>query len=99
MIGLTTQQRDLLAFIESYHADHPGISPSFREMMDGVGLKSTSGVYSLINQLEERGRIRRIPRRVRAIEVIAPDALFAFSTGELLAEIDRRRTGNLAVAA
>jgi repressor LexA len=53
-----------------------GISPSFDEMKDALGLKSKSGVHRLITGLEERGFIRRLPHRARAIEIVKlPDAI------------------------
>ena len=67
---LTAKQRDLLNFIKSYQAaqDH---APSFDEMKDAVGLKSKSGIHRLVNALEERGYIRRLANRARAIEIIS----------------------------
>ena len=65
---LTRKQRELLQFIQERLADS-GISPSFDEMKDALGLKSKSGVHRLITGLEERGFIRRLPHRARALEV------------------------------
>jgi repressor LexA len=65
---LTKKQRELLQFIQERLAD-TGISPSFDEMKDALGLKSKSGVHRLITGLEERGFIRRLPHRARALEV------------------------------
>jgi repressor LexA len=65
---LTRKQRELLQFIQERLAD-TGISPSFDEMKDALGLKSKSGVHRLITGLEERGFIRRLPHRARALEV------------------------------
>ena len=71
---LTAKQRELLLFIdERLKAD--GISPSFDEMRDALDLKSKSGVHRLISALEERGFIRRLPNRARALEVLkVPEA-------------------------
>ena len=66
---LTRKQRELLQFIQERLAD-TGISPSFDEMKDALGLKSKSGVHRLITGLEERGFIRRLPHRARALEVV-----------------------------
>jgi hypothetical protein len=64
--GLTIHQKELLAFIKArYEID--GISPSYDEMRDAMGLNSKSGVNRLIIALEERGYIRRLPNRARAI--------------------------------
>lgn len=66
---LTAKQRELLLFINERLQDG-GISPSFDEMKDELGLKSKSGIHRLINGLEERGFLRRLPHRARALEVI-----------------------------
>ena len=65
---LTTKQRELLKFIEE-RVKANGVSPSFDEMRDAVNLKSKSGIHRLIVGLEERGFIRRLPHRARALEV------------------------------
>lgn len=65
---LTSKQRDLLIFIHE-RLEHDGISPSFDEMKDALGLKSKSGVHRLISALEERGFLRRLAHRARALEV------------------------------
>jgi repressor LexA len=66
---LTAKQRELLLFIDS-RLKESGISPSFDEMREALDLKSKSGVHRLISALEERGFIRRLPNRARALEVI-----------------------------
>ncbi len=66
---LTKKQRELLQFIQD-RLSETGISPSFDEMKDALGLKSKSGVHRLITGLEERGFIRRLPHRARALEVL-----------------------------
>ncbi len=66
---LTRKQKDLLLLIKK-HLDDDGIPPSYDEMKDALGLKSKSGIHRLITALEERGFIRRLPHRARAIEVI-----------------------------
>src|SRR3569623_403749 len=65
---LTRTHRALLQFIQERLGDS-GISPSFDEMKDALGLKSKSGVHRLSTGLEERGFIRRLPHRARALEV------------------------------
>ena len=66
---LTLKQKELLLFIhERMQAD--GVPPSFDEMKDALDLKSKSGIHRLITALVERGFIRRLPHRARAIEVI-----------------------------
>ncbi len=71
---LTRKQQELLRFIhERMQAE--GVPPSFDEMKDALDLKSKSGIHRLITALEERGFIRRLPNRARALEVIKmPDA-------------------------
>ena len=66
---LTKKQHELLAFINKRISDS-GVSPSFDEMKDALALKSKSGVHRLITALEERGFIRRLPNRARALEVL-----------------------------
>jgi len=66
---LTRKQHELLRFIQT-RLDETGISPSFEEMKDALDLKSKSGVHRLISALEERGFIRRLPNRARALEVL-----------------------------
>ncbi len=66
---LTRKQHELLTFIHE-RLGETGVSPSFEEMKDALGLKSKSGVHRLISALEERGFIRRLPNRARALEVL-----------------------------
>jgi repressor LexA len=71
---LTRKQSELLTYIQARLAES-GISPSFEEMKEALALKSKSGVHRLISALEERGFIRRLPNRARALEVLRlPDA-------------------------
>jgi repressor LexA len=66
---LTRKQHELLMFIHE-RIKETGVSPSFDEMKDALDLRSKSGIHRLITALEERGFIRRLPNRARAIEVI-----------------------------
>src|SRR5436189_157144 len=66
---LTRKQFELLRFIHE-RLKESGIPPSFDEMKDALDLRSKSGIHRLITALEERGFIRRLPNRARAIEVI-----------------------------
>ena len=66
---LTAKQRELLQFIHD-RLKRSGVSPSFDEMREALDLKSKSGVHRLISALEERGFIRRLPNRARALEVL-----------------------------
>ncbi|MDJ0981811.1 MAG: transcriptional repressor LexA [Kiloniellales bacterium] len=74
---LTRKQHELLSFIHQ-HLNRQGVSPSFDEMKDALGLKSKSGIHRLITGLEERGFIRRLAHRARAVEVVRlPDDMEA----------------------
>lgn len=72
---LTRKQLDLLMFINE-RLKETGVPPSFDEMKEALDLASKSGIHRLITALEERGFIRRLPNRARALEVIKlPDAM------------------------
>ncbi|WP_121062213.1 transcriptional repressor LexA [Chachezhania antarctica] len=74
---LTKKQLDLLEFIH-VRMQRDGVPPSFDEMKEALDLRSKSGIHRLITALEERGFIRRMPHRARALEVVKlPDALAA----------------------
>lgn len=66
---LTRKQSELLTYIQARLAES-GVSPSFEEMKEALALKSKSGVHRLISALEERGFIRRLPNRARALEIL-----------------------------
>jgi repressor LexA len=66
---LTRKQNELLLFINRHHTEK-GVSPSFDEMKEALGLKSKSGIHRLITGLEERGFIKRLPHKARALEVL-----------------------------
>jgi repressor LexA len=66
---LTSKQNELLRFIHE-RLENNGVSPSFEEMKEALDLKSKSGVHRLIGALEERGFIRRLPNRARALEIL-----------------------------
>jgi repressor LexA len=72
---LTRKQLELLRFIHE-RLKEAGVPPSFDEMKDALDLRSKSGIHRLITALEERGFIRRLPNRARAIEVVRlPEAV------------------------
>jgi len=72
---LTRKQYELLLFIHE-RLKEAGVPPSFDEMKDALDLRSKSGIHRLIKALEERGFIRRLPNRARALEVVRlPDAM------------------------
>ena len=66
---LTRKQHELICFIQD-RLSESGVSPSFEEMKEALELKSKSGVHRLISALEERGYLRRLPNRARALEVL-----------------------------
>ncbi len=95
---LTRKQHELIRFIQ-VRLEESGVSPSFEEMKEALDLKSKSGVHRLISALEERGFIRRLPNRARALEVIrqpedvsnkAPPAANINSTAGVIRPPERR---------
>ncbi len=78
---LTRKQSELLRFIHE-RLKETGVPPSFDEMKDALDLRSKSGIHRLIMALEERGFIRRLPNRARALEVLKlPEASTPMGTG------------------
>lgn len=72
---LTKKQHDLLAFIHT-RMQRDGVPPSFEEMKDALDLRSKSGIHRLITALEERGFLRRLPHKARALEIVKlPDSI------------------------
>ena len=72
---LTRKQLELLDFIKQ-RLDRDGVPPSFDEMKDALDLRSKSGIHRLITALEERGFIRRLAHRARALEIVKlPEAM------------------------
>jgi repressor LexA len=86
---LTKKQHELLIFINQ-RLTATGVAPSFDEMKDALNLRSKSGIHRLISGLEERGFIRRLPHRARALEVIRlPEESAAPSTA--MGSVERGR--------
>ncbi len=95
---LTRKQHELLTFIQS-RLEESGISPSFEEMKEALDLKSKSGVHRLISALEERGFIRRLANRARALEVIRePDTASPRSAANARSTASLRSTGPVRAA-
>lgn len=92
-MGLTPRQQECLAYLRRHIAEN-GQAPTLRELMQGVGISSLGRVHELLSALEERGAIRRLHGRSRAIEIIdatpRPTGLAAYRTEELRAELARR---------
>ena len=77
---LTRKQKELLDFLTA-HAEQNEVAPSFDEMRDALGLASKSGIHRLVSGLEERGYIRRLANRARAIEILKPVGAMASDIG------------------
>ena len=95
---LTKKQKNLLLFINK-KLRASGVSPSYEEMKDSLNLKSKSGIHRLISALEERGFIRRLPHKARALEVIrlpetasANDIYNSFSPSVIKGGLDTENT-------
>src|SRR5579864_1279347 len=84
---LTKKQHELLLYINQ-RLSATGVAPSFDEMKDALNLRSKSGIHRLIIALEERGFIRRLPHRARALEVTRLPERARFGL-----EAERRRGG------
>jgi len=92
---LTRKQHELIRFIQA-RLEESGVSPSFEEMKEALDLKSKSGVHRLISALEERGFIRRLPNRARALEVLRqPDDV----SNKTPARVAAAANGNAAIPA
>ena len=97
---LTKKQKNLLLFINK-KLRSSGVSPSYEEMKQSLHLKSKSGIHRLISALEERGFIRRLPHKARALEVIKlPEAASAndiynhFSPSVIKGGLDEEKTNS-----
>jgi repressor LexA len=100
---LTRKQYELLVFINK-RLNEDGVSPSFDEMKEALRLRSKSGIHRLITGLEERGFLRRLPHRARALQVIKlpeaaavphlPDPAFVPAAGRAAANIGLRESGS-----
>jgi len=95
---LTKKQKNLLLFINK-KLRASGVSPSYEEMKDSLNLKSKSGIHRLISALEERGFLRRLPHKARALEVIklpetasANDIYNTFSPSVITGGLDDQKT-------
>jgi repressor LexA len=68
-VGLTERQSNLLGFIRKYLSENEGVAPNYEEMKEFLGVGKTT-VHHLIGELEQRGVIRRLPNKTRAISII-----------------------------
>lgn len=78
-LGLTRRMLDVLTFVQAYTRTN-GMSPTYQEIADGVGLSSKSGVNRIINELAERGHVTRIHRRERSITIISTQSFAPTTT-------------------
>ena len=69
---LTKKQKELLDYIKIVNKEH-GISPSYEEMKNKLSLKSKSGIHRIISALEERGFIKKLANKARAIEIVTSE--------------------------
>lgn len=74
MNGLTARQAKTLAFIEAYTVERDGMAPTYDEIASHLGLASRSGAYRMVEQLVQRGHLRRFRHRTRTLEVVWPAA-------------------------
>ena len=92
---LTRKQYELLMFIHE-RVRESGIPPSFDEMKEALDLKSKSGIHRLITALEERGFLRRMEKRARALEVLKlPDNMAETLRPALVLNSDFKESANL----
>jgi len=94
---LTRKQHQLLLFIHQHLGEH-GVSPSFDEMKSALGLRSKSGIHRLITALDERGFIRRLPHRARAVEILRLPENLRVVTGDAPATTATATAGETATA-
>jgi repressor LexA len=87
---LTRKQNELLLFINK-RLNEGGVSPSFDEMKEALRLKSKSGIHRLITGLEERGFLRRLPHRARALQVLKLPEAAAMPAPNVTPLLDARR--------
>lgn len=89
-MGLTPRQSNLFGFIRSYKNEND-VAPTYGEMAAYLDLRSKSGIARLVEGIEERGLIRRLPNKARAIEIVAP-VLELSPHPEVMAQIRRYAT-------
>ena len=68
--GLTRSQQYILSYIKKYAEENDGSPPTFSEMSDHAGLASKSGIYRIVQALQDRGHISRLPGKARSIVVL-----------------------------
>ena len=91
---LTGKQHQLLSYLIDYQAEKD-ITPSFDEMRAAIGLASKSGIHRLVSALEERGYIRKLPNRARAIEILRHPGSYKTSTNVITADFTPANSANV----
>lgn len=89
--GLTRRQNQVLTLLRS-RQEHGLLMPTISELCQAMDLRSKGGIVRILRGLEERGFIRRLPNRARAIEIVDPETLIDAATGLALA-VYCQRTG------
>lgn len=92
MIGLTKRQQETVAFIRTFRDSH-GVMPSCGDIADGLGLKSRSRAKAILDELIERGALRRSPRRARAIELVEPPPMIVLLNNEIFSLLSAYASG------
>ena len=67
---LTVRQREVMLFIQNYMDENGDIAPSVREISSGTGVHSSAGAHRIVLCLEERGYIKKLPNRARALKIL-----------------------------
>ena len=93
MIGLTARQQQCLDFMKRYR-DERGVVPSFQEMSDHLGYNSKSRVYKLLETMENRGVIRRLKAKARAVEIVETADMQAVLLNREIFELVRAYAGS-----
>lgn len=91
---MTPEMRRTLTVIQEYYAVH-GVSPTFQEMMEALGLKSKAPIHRRVHALVARGHLVKLPGRDRAYAPVETSVnLSAIPTEKLLGELEKRRSDN-----
>ncbi len=77
MMGLTEIQRNCIDYLRAYSGAHDGVMPTYRDIADHLGYRSISRVHQLLVTLEDRGAVKRIAAKARALEIVEPSSFRA----------------------
>jgi len=92
---LTKKQKELLDYIKKVNKEH-GISPSYEEMKNKLSLKSKSGIHRIISALEERGFIKKLANKARAIEIVTSEKNYTSKNENIVKVIEIPLYGKIA---